>query len=175
MRTFIAVDVASSATIARLQSDIMSTQGWSTRDVKPVEAHNFHFTLIFLGEIRDSDADSIKAKLSEMQFEPFTITYVGVGAFPKSDAARVIWVGVDPAGDVASKMAGLGFQADKPFSPHLTIFRAKGRPVRMADIASKYRGATFGIDTVDRVHLKKSDLTSSGPVYSNIYTVAAKK
>jgi RNA 2',3'-cyclic 3'-phosphodiesterase len=184
MRSFIAVDVASSATIGRLQSDIMSAQGWSARDVKPIEAHNFHFTLIFLGEIRDGDADSIKAKLSEVQFEPFTITYVDVGAFPKSDAARVMWVGVDSAGgqklsalagDVVSKMAGIGFQADKPFSPHITIFRAKGRPVRMADIASKYRGATFGIDTVDRVHLKKSDLTSSGPVYSNIYTVAAKK
>ena len=80
MRTFIAVDVASSATIGRLQSDIMSAQGWSARDVKPIEAHNFHFTLIFLGEIRDGDADSIKAKLSEVQFEPFTITYVDVGA-----------------------------------------------------------------------------------------------
>jgi 2'-5' RNA ligase len=40
---------------------------------------------------------------------------------------------------------------------------------------SRYQGRTFDTDLVDRVHLKKSDLTPSGPVYSNIYTVEAKK
>jgi 2'-5' RNA ligase len=32
----------------------------------------------------------------------------------------------------------------------------------------------FGADTMDRFHLKKSDLTSQGPIYSNILTVHAK-
>jgi 2'-5' RNA ligase len=183
MRTFIAVDTSTGA-IARLQSEIMSAAGWSPRDVKPVEPQNFHFTLIFLGEKSDSEVSGIKDKMAQVQFEPFSLTYSGVGAFPKPASARVVWVGVDPAGgqrlvalanDVVAKMAELGFQADRPFSPHMTIFRAKGRPVGIGDIASKYPGRTFGTDLVDRVHLKKSDLTPSGPVYSNIYTVEAKK
>jgi RNA 2',3'-cyclic 3'-phosphodiesterase len=183
MRAFIAVD-ASSGAIASLQSEIMSGAGWSARDVKPVETQNFHFTLVFLGEKSDSDIARIKDKMAEMRFEPFTLNYVGVGAFPKPASARVVWIGVDPEGgqrltelanDVITKMAELGFQTDKPFSPHLTIFRARGRPIQMSDISAKYQGRTFGSDLIDRVHLKKSDLAPSGPVYSNIYTVEAKK
>jgi 2'-5' RNA ligase len=91
-----------------------------------------------------------------------------------------VWVGVDAegakklqalAGQVIEKMASIGFQPDKPFSPHLTIFRAKNRHVRLD--AARYSGRTFGADTIDELHLKKSDLSPSGPTYSNIYTVRA--
>jgi 2'-5' RNA ligase len=183
MRTFIAVDVSSSA-VARLQNEIMSSAQWGTRDIKPVEAKNLHFTIIFLGEKSDSEVSKIKDKMAEVHFEPFVLTYVGVGAFPKPASARVVWVGVDPKGeqkltalanDVIAKMADLGFSADKPFSPHMTLFRTKGRPVAISDIAAKYQGRTFDSDLIDKVHLKKSDLSPSGPTYSNIYTVEAKK
>lgn len=183
MRTFIAVDVSSGA-IARLQNEIMSSARWSPKDVKPVEVQNFHFTLIFLGEKSDGEIAKIKDKLAEVRFEPFSLTFVGVGAFPKSSSARVIWVGVDPEGgqrltalanDVIAKMAELGFSADKPFSPHMTLFRTKARPISISDIAAKYQGRTFGSDLIVKVHLKKSDLSPSGPTYSNIYTVEAKK
>jgi 2'-5' RNA ligase len=183
LRTFIAVDVSAGA-IAKLQNEIMSSAGWSPRDVKPVETQNFHFTLIFLGEKSDSDIAKIKDKMAKVQFEPFTLTYAGVGAFPKPASARVVWIGVDQEGgqkltalanNVIAKMVELGFAAGKPFSPHMTLFRAKGRPVPASDVSARYQGRTFGSDLVDRMHLKKSDLSPSGPTYSNIYTVEAKK
>jgi RNA 2',3'-cyclic 3'-phosphodiesterase len=185
MRSFVAVDV-SSLEIVKLQNEIMSTTaGWTLREVKPVEPQNFHFTLIFLGEISDHhDIDKIKEKLAELQFERFTLTYNGIGAFPNPASARVVWVGLDPEGsqkltsladEVTVKMSKLGFKADKPFSPHMTFLRAKGKPVRLSDICAKYQGRTFGSDLVDMVHLKKSELTPSGPIYSNIYTVEAKR
>lgn len=183
MRVFIAVDVSSDA-IAKLQNEMISAARWSTRDIKPVGTQNFHFTIIFLGEKSDNDVLKIKDRLSEVCFEPFELTYVGVGAFPRPSSARVIWVGVDHAGgqkltaladSVIAKMAELGFYPDKPFSPHMTIFRTRGRPVAINDIAAKYQNHTFGSDLIDRLHLKKSDLTASGPIYSNIYTVEAKK
>jgi RNA 2',3'-cyclic 3'-phosphodiesterase len=183
MRTFVAVDVSTNA-IAKLQKEILSTIGGDTRDVKPVEPHNFHFTLIFLGETSDHDVDRIKEKLAGFQFEPFTITYTGIGAFPNPAYARVVWVGVDPEGvqeltslanEVVTKMSELGFKADKPFSAHMTFLRAKGRPVKATYISSKYQGKTFGSDRIDKLHLKKSELTPSGPIYSNVYTVEAKK
>jgi 2'-5' RNA ligase len=183
MRTFVAVDVSASA-IAKLQNEIISAAGWNPRDIKPVEAQNFHFTLIFLGEKNDSDVSRIKSKMAEVQFEQFTLTYTSVGAFPKPASARVVWIGVDQEGgkklialanDVITKMDELGFSADNPFSPHMTIFRARGRPIHIDDITTKYLGRTFGSDLIDRVHLKKSDLSPSGPTYSNIYTVEAKK
>jgi RNA 2',3'-cyclic 3'-phosphodiesterase len=183
MRAFVAVEV-SSTRIAKLQKEILSTMGWNPRDVKPVEPHNFHFTLIFLGEITDHDVDSIKEKLAGFQFEPFTITYTGIGAFPKPTHARIIWVGIDPEGvqrltslanEVVAKMSELGFKADKPFSAHMTFIRAKGRPIGASHISSKYQGITFGSDRIDKVHLKKSELSQSGPIYSNVYTVEAKE
>lgn len=185
MRAFIAVDVQSGGAISRLQSEIVSETGWATRDVKPVETPNFHFTIIFLGEITEIDAGKIISKLSEVQFEPFPLSYTEVGAFPGSKAARIVWVGVDPVGgekltDLAKKVLApvseLGFKPDKPFSAHLTIFRVKTRQaVNFTEIADRYRSMTFGTEIIDKFHLKKSDLKSSGPVYSNIYTVEAKK
>jgi RNA 2',3'-cyclic 3'-phosphodiesterase len=183
MRAFVAVEVSSTA-IAKLQKEILSTMGWNPRDVKPVEPHNFHFTLIFLGEITDHDVDSIKEKLAGFQFEPFTITYTGIGAFPKPAHARIIWVGIDPEGiqrltslanEVVAKMSELGFKADKPFSAHMTFIRAKGRPIGASHISSKYQGITFGSDRIGKVHLKKSELKQSGPIYSNVYTIEAKE
>ncbi len=183
MRTFVAVDVLS-AEIVNLQNEILHISGWTLRDIKPVEPQNFHFTLIFLGETSDHDLERIKETLADVRFEPFTLTYQGVGGFPSSAAARVVWVGVDQQGaqklialahEVILKMSQIGFSADKPFSPHMTFLRAKGRSVMLKEIAAKYEDRTFGFDQVDRVHLKKSSLTPSGPVYSNIYTIYAQK
>ena len=182
MRAFIAVDVSTIA-IAKVQEEILSTTGWNARDVKAVEPRNFHFTLIFLGEISDHDVDSIKEKMVAFQFDPFTITYTGIGAFTNPANARVIWVGVDPDGfqkltslanEVVARMSALGFKADKPFSAHLTLIRAKGKPVSANNISSKYQGITFGSDRIEKVHLKKSELRQSGPIYSNVYTIEAK-
>ncbi len=183
MRAFIAVDVSNDS-IAKVQNEILSTTRWNLKDIKPVEPNNFHFTLIFLGEISENDIHRIRAELSGFQFEPFTITYTGIGAFPNPAHARVVWMGIDPEGaqkltalanDVVLRMSRIGFRPDKPFSPHMTFLRSKGRPVNASLIHSKYLGRTFGSDTIEKVHIKKSELTRSGPIYSNVYTVEAKK
>lgn len=179
MRAFVAVD-ATSAGISSLQNEMKGQ--WNPKDVKPVEPANFHFTLIFLGEISEQQTQQVKDVLSGLSIEPFSLTYTGAGAFPRAGNARVVWVGVDEeggkklgalAGQVVSAVQQAGFSPDKPFSPHLTIFRAKNRHVRV-DV-EKYAGRTFGTDVVDRVHLKKSDLSPAGPRYSNVYTVSAAK
>ncbi len=184
MRAFIAVDVSSDE-LVKLQNDIISAAGWNLKYIKPVEPHNFHFTIIFLGEIAYEHVDRIKeVMLTGLTFEPFTITYTGIGAFPNPARARVVWVGVDSEGskkltglanNIVSKMSHLGFKADKPFSAHMTLLRAKGRPIDASYISSRYNGRTFGFDNIDKVHLKKSELSSSGPIYSNVYTLEAKK
>ena len=186
MRAFISVDAPDSAFIASLQAEILKQAGWTRRDVKPVEPENFHFTLLFLGEITEEQAQEISKALSEIRFERFQIQYTELGAFPSPDSARVVWVGADPAGggrlaalahEVAGKMQPLGFRPDKPFSPHLTIFRSRDRPLRAKDLLPRFKlpdsGEAAPDDVIERIHLKKSELTPSGPVYSNIYTVEA--
>ncbi len=185
MRAFVAVDAPGSAALVSLQTEIVSATDWNQRDAKPVEAQNFHFTIIFLGEITDADRARVESGLSEVNFEPFPLSYSGVGGFPRPEAARIIWVGVDEAAGrklvhlaekVHSALSPAGFRPDKPFSPHLTIFRIKtDRPVDIGDISKKYEGDRISGGMIDSVHLKRSELKSSGPVYSNVYTVGAKK
>lgn len=182
VRAFIAVDVSNKNGIENLQQELLRSIKWSPREVKPVEKQNFHFTLIFLSTVDLDTIDKIKAKLLELQFKPIKVIYSGLGGFPSSDFARVIWIGVDEKGGkdlvslaelVISKMAEIGFKS-KPFTPHLTIFRIKSKNLKLNTIISKYNHKTFGSDVISKIHLKKSDLTPAGPVYHDIFTVYAK-
>jgi 2'-5' RNA ligase len=185
MRAFVAVDAPGGDYLVRLQKEIISATGWNQREAKAIEAQNFHFTIIFLGEIADADRARIESGLASVDFERFPLSYSGVGAFPRPEAARIIWVGVDEtagrhlahlAEKVHSALSPAGFRPDKPFSPHLTIFRIKSeRPLDITAISKKYAGDSIAGGMIDSVHLKRSELKSSGPVYSNVYTVEAKK
>jgi RNA 2',3'-cyclic 3'-phosphodiesterase len=182
VRAFIAVDASNKNGIENLQQELIKSTGWSPREVKPVEKQNFHFTLVFLSTVDLDTIDKIKAKLLELRFKSIKVTYSGLGGFPSSDFARVIWIGVDEKGGkdlvslaelVISKMAEIGFKS-KPFTPHLTIFRIKSKNLKLNTIISKYTHKTFGSDVISKIHLKKSDLTPAGPVYHDIFTVYAK-
>ena len=182
-RIFIAVDASSKDTIEKLQHRIQISAGWNSQLLKPVSKQSFHFTLIFLGEIPIKTIDIIKTKLSEIQFEPIKITYTGIGGFPNSNTARVIWIGVDAEGGrklivlaekVRSKMKDIGFMPDKPFTPHMTLFRIKTGKLKItAKLLSEYDRIPFSSEIINKVHLKRSDLTSSGPIYTDIFTVNA--
>jgi RNA 2',3'-cyclic 3'-phosphodiesterase len=181
-RTFIAVDVSNKNGIENLQKELMEITRWSIQEVKPVEKQNFHFTLVFLGTVDLDTIDKIKAKLLELQFKSINVTYTSLGGFPSSNFARVIWIGLNEEGRkrlsslaelVISKLAEIGFLS-KPFIPHMTIFRIKKGNSKLYSILSKYNDKTFGSDVINKVHLKRSDLTPAGPIYSDIFTVYAK-
>lgn len=185
MRAFVAVDAPGSEALIAIQNEIIAATGWSRKDAKPVEAQNFHFTMIFLGDITQTDRARVESGLSEVNFEPFPLSYSGVGAFPRPEAARIIWAGIDEAAGtklahlaekVHSALSPVGFTPDKPFRPHLTIFRIKtDHPVDIAAISRKYDECLIAGGMIDSVYLKRSELGPSGPVYSNVYTVGAKK
>ncbi len=185
MRAFVAADVTSVAAISKLQRDLAASAGRAFLDVKPIDPQNLHFTLMFLGEITESDASNITSMLKQIHFRGFNLRYSGIGAFPSASAARVIWVGLDKesgeqltalANNVAATLSDLGFRPDKQFSAHLTVFRVKGRhPINFAQVIRNYQATEIGQDRIERIHLKKSELLPSGPVYSNVYTVEADK
>lgn len=146
---------------------------------KPVSASQLHFTLMFLGEINEVMLDSIKGKLADMKFDPIDVTYTGVGAFPSFKSPRVIWIGVDSssaprliqlAKDVETRLNSLGFRNDKPFTPHITLFRVKDR-IKDATHLMEYKDRNFGGDVLGEVKVKKSDLTPTGPSYSDLFTI----
>lgn len=178
MRTFVAVEITDNAvldSIRKVQSELRIS-------AKPVEIHNMHFTLMFLGEITDEMAKKVQAQLDTTQFSPFDVGFVGVGAFPKPRFPRVIWVGLDHGREklvelakiVEEKLAPLGFKSDKPFKPHATIFRIKNRTGDITEQISKYATMKFGVQRVSTIKFKQSILTPSGPIYSDIGVINAR-
>lgn len=178
MRTFVAVEVTSKDAIKNML-EFQKTLLSAGLKAKPIASNQLHFTLMFLGEINEVMLDSIKNKLVEMKFKPLQVTYTGIGAFPSLKSPRIIWVGVDDAAapkliqlakDVETKLSTLGFKSDKPFAPHITLFRVKDR-IRDVDSIMQHKNRVFGEDLLSEVKLKKSDLTPSGPVYNDLFAI----
>jgi len=178
MRAFVAVEVHNEAvlnSISKLQSDF---------EIKaiPVSKQNMHFTLVFLGEISEQTAENVKKALSTVSFKPIKVSFTHVGAFPNPKFPRVIWLGTDEtsakqlvelAAQVEQKLTPIGFKADKPFRPHLTIFRIKHKVNDISTKLEKFKLTELGTDVVSELKFKQSVLTPSGPIYSDLQVVNA--
>jgi 2'-5' RNA ligase len=94
---------------------------------------NWHFTLRFLGDTETATRDRLIAALGTARLgSRFSISFGGLGAFPRANRARIIWLGVDEgaarlvsvAESVESAVRRAGLQAEeRPFKPHLTLSR----------------------------------------------------
>ena len=180
MRVFVAIEISNKEVI----NSIKKIQDKINFDAKPVETKNFHFTLQFLGEISEEIKHKIIQALHTIEFSSFSITLKGVGAFPKLKFPRVIWIGTDENGGnmliqlskkVEKVMEPLGFFSDKPFKPHITIFRIKKKIGDITNELESQKVVDFGIQEISSIKLKKSELTSSGPIYSDLMEVQAIK
>lgn len=183
IRSFISIDVSIKDRINALQNRILVEENWKLYQVKPVEKQNFHFCIIFLGEVTPATLEGLKQKLLGLKFEPFKVFYTGLDVFPNTNNPRIIWMGTDPEGreeltslskKLAESIRDIGFMPDKPFIPHVTLFRLKDTRLRLQNILKKYSNVSFGSELISKISLKKSELTPGGPVYSDILTVNGK-
>ncbi len=174
MRTFIAVDLSS-----ELISKVVDVQSHLKEGkIKFVEPENLHFTLKFLGEITEEKAKTVSTKLKEIvsAFKPFPILLKDVGAFPSLNYITVIWIGVESEDFftltklVDSGMAKLGFRPEPHIVPHLTVGRVKatGNKTRMREEIQALHNVEIGEMVVNSVKVKKSELTSKGPIYTDV-------
>ncbi len=184
VRAFIAIDVEEPRVVQQLVwiRDLFVQTG---APMKPVEDHNLHITLRFLGEIPVSLVQDIHTHvLSRLRFERFRLKFVGVGAFPSITRPRVIWVGVREGSDVLQRLyreiegglRRLGFRPEREeFVPHVTLARIKGsRNIdKVVKLLQEYSDYEFGEIVVDSVRLKQSILTPRGPIYRTLYEVKA--
>ena len=178
MRTFVAIEVNNNSVLDSIQQ----IQSKLNIKAKPVELHNMHFTVQFLGEVSEEMIGKICNALSSIEFSAFSITFAGIGAFPKTNFPRVIWVGVNDgineleklAETIRSKLSDIGFSPDKKFKPHVTIFRVKNKIEDLASKLDKFSSCSFGKQLVSEIKLKKSELTSTGPIYTDLLVVKGK-
>lgn len=182
MRLFIAIELSDD--IRNTLSQIQAHLKYAGADVKWVEKDNIHLTLKFLGEVTEEKAEKIKTILDEIgkTSKPFEISVKDIGAFPKIDFPRVIWVGLDNgakesvelAGKIDDALSKIGFQKEtRLFAAHLTIGRVRS-PKNKEALREKI--ASFRPQTIDHrpqtilsITLFQSTLTPQGPIYSKLH------
>ena len=145
---------------------------------KWIEPQNLHMTFQFLGDINQKQAISVIQNLQRIaeSSSPFKVQYRSLGVFPDKKRPRILWIGVSKgesrlkriATEVTRMNRSAGIRVDsKPFYPHVTICRIKETDRKKLNVMmNKYKGFNFGEETVDRIALISSSLTSIGPIYT---------
>ncbi len=181
VRSFISIDLEDQQILSRIASILSSLQSLGG-DLKPVERENIHLTLKFLGNVSAPRLGEVKSSLQQVIFSAFTAEIKGAGAFPNLNHMNVVWVGVNEGWSqveqiyeqVEKLLSGLGFQREhRPFSPHITIARVRSGRKRdeVAGFLQRLTEESFGTITVDKIRLKQSVLSSSGPKYSTLLEI----
>lgn len=174
MRAFVAILLP-----AEIKKDIASFYAnlGSVKGIKGVPGENLHITLNFLGEIKEKGAE-LSALCQNLataaeKIRPFTMELKGVGAFPSLAAPKTLWIAMEKKKALfdlakAVKAASPG-DAQKPFSPHLTVGRVKYEDPSQERFYREFikrEAWSFGQFPVDSFFLMKSDLTGKTPVYT---------
>lgn len=96
---------------------------------KPVPAHNFHVTLVFLGNVDQTTIAAIKQRAAKVSVEPFQLIFESVSFWQQSKVICITCRSVpQQAFDLASKLDMIarqcGLQTDaRPYVPHITLTR----------------------------------------------------
>ena len=179
MRIFVAIEVSDKNVL----NSIHKIQTELNIKAKPVELHNMHFTVQFLGEVSEETIGKISNALNSIEFSSFSISFASIGVFPNPNSPRVIWIGTDDgfnkleklAEMIRSKLSDIGFSPDKKFKPHVTIFRVKNKIEDLPSKLEKFSSYSFGKQLVSEIKLKKSELTPNGPIYTDLLVVKGKQ
>lgn len=177
VRAFLAIDLDEDLK-PKINKIIKEFKKIDTR-IKYVELANLHLTLKFFGDIDTNGLDVLKKAISNVvsDFEPFSIKVRGCGAFPNTSHIKVIWVGIEDDAIIRAlhdkldkEFTRLGFDKDKKFSTHLTIGRMKTakNKKQVKEVIEEFEEFEIGEMNVDRIILKKSTLTPSGPIYEDM-------
>jgi len=179
MRVFVSIEISNDEVI----NSIKNFQKLIKIDAKPTELKNLHFTLQFLGEVSEQIIDKIIQSLNTIKFSKFNISLKGIGAFPKLKSPKIIWIGTDEKSGkimielskkVEKALEPLGFSTDKPFKPHITVFRIKKKIGDITEEMENHKNVNFGMQEITSIKLKKSELTLNGPVYSDLMEIKIK-
>lgn len=143
---------------------------------KYVEVENLHFTITFLGNVKNRDLKILKEKLdaSVENVDKFHVKVSGLKIIPNENFIRVIGINIkDESGKVsnlikkvAESIGGKYYEKQK-----LTLCRIKKiyDKEKVRNFIEKNRNIEIGGFQVNSVTLVKSTLTREGPVYETVH------
>ncbi len=187
IRSFIAIELKDKDTIEKIKL-FSQRLAQNQPKIKIVQPENLHITMKFLGNIPDHLAPKIYAILQEeindklFQGKNLKFYLKGVGQFNKFS---ILWIKI--IGDIQFLQNvkdsleeylfdKLKIERDKriKFKPHLTIGRLKKGKINyknfdaLKNLINENKSLEFGEFNINKVKLKKSQLTPSGPIYSDL-------
>jgi RNA 2',3'-cyclic 3'-phosphodiesterase len=159
VRTFVAVfpPPAIREALFRAARDLPASKAF-----RLIGPEKLHLTLKFLGNVAEDDLSRVAQALEPLRerHEPFEVSISGFGAFPSERKARILWAGVgegsEPLRAVALSVedllepAGFG-REQRPYVPHLTLGRARGRQAKLDDASVSPPVLRFTLSSVDLV------------------------
>ena len=189
LRSFVAVEIPTEIQGALARSIVPLQKTLPKPLIRWVASQNVHLTLKFLGDISSANLERLAEalKVEVAVHEAFNMSVGGLGAFPTTHRARILWIGLEAPAALMTLLRGveaiaerLGYPSeDRPFSPHLTIGRV-GQNVSGADL-QRIRTAleetsigALGTVRVDSVKIFKSDLRPGGSVYTHLFSLPLK-
>lgn len=165
MRLFLALDVkpGDKKAINKWRDETLSI------DAKPVDKENFHITLAFIGQIEKQELEALKSDIQQ-RFNQIilprlkkTLLLSDVGLFKKP---KVLYLSLAETPNWLSLLAD-AFQSfsttpERPYSPHLTIFRKVTKTPQCAPMNYKLLINSFS--------LYESKSSQEGVKYTPLYS-----
>lgn len=187
IRSFIAIELKDDETIEKIISFNQRLKQNQPK-IKIVEPVNLHMTMKFLGNIPETQAPKIysilQEEINDKLFHGKNLEYnlKGVGQFNRFS---VLWIKLlgniqflqnikDSLEDFLFNKLKIERDKRTKFKPHLTIGRLKKDKINyktfdiLKNLISENKDLEFGVFTINQVKLKKSQLTSKGPIYTDL-------
>ena len=169
LRLFVAVEVPEEVRSAL--ADAVAPIREQFPKARWVPPQNQHVTMKFLGSTYPRLVEWVTETVADVALDQpsFRTRVEGLGAFPNAGRARVLWAGLDDAGEWLERLAASldetlarEFTPEKRgFTPHLTVARFDP-PVRLEPLEVRYESEPFEID---RIVLFRSHLRRPAPMY----------
>ena len=201
IRAFLAVELSQ-----ELQAGLATVQQELKHRIEPelkrdmriswTQPASIHLTLKFLGDMDEQAIDPllVVVELAIGSQIAVNVPLERLGAFPRPQSPRVLWVGplenwdrgaeakriAEIHGAIEQACEGLGFLREtKPFSPHLTLARIRVGERQVGAALAKGgvldRPLSLGSLAVESVVLIKSELRPTGSVYTKLWEVRLKE
>jgi 2'-5' RNA ligase len=190
LRAFIAIELPKQLQDALEKQTTRLRQSLGDDLVRWIPTQNMHLTLKFLGNIAASHVEFLKQLVTQTadSHSQFDLQISGIGSFPNSKRARILWAGIYAPAELPSLQKNLeagttrlGYEKEeRPFSPHLTLGRVRQNIdqtglQKIRTILDTIQLGNIGSARVDSIHLYKSELQTSGSVYTKLFSAPLKR
>ena len=194
MRAFLAIDLDDElrAGVAIVQQRLKAAVADTGGRITWVRPAVMHLTVKFLGEFDEASAEPLRAEVSRLvRGQAVTvIPFARIGAFPRAQAPRALWIGPPQAWEEGADARQLSelvralddvcvrfgvMKEEKLWRPHLPVGRVRAgeRQVGRALTAGALLDEPLSLRPldIDAISLVKSDLRPDGPVHTKVWTV----